>query len=169
MGDKTQLIWAARIFQLSGRFHLGDSIGRLPPGQSPPKARDVTVARKICGALLRALRCARDRCTLFPLPLYVTLNDQARGAESPEARLRVLLAEAGLSDSRDFLHRLLTARKCIFLLDALDEVVDDDARNRIVDWIGQTRIRGRNTASLTCWSVRLCKIRPLPDTMVGSF
>jgi formylglycine-generating enzyme required for sulfatase activity len=101
-------------------------------------------------AFIRLLGWLRDRWTDYPLPLYLTLNDQAGSTEPIEERLARPLEEAGFRDARTFLRRQCEAGKCVFLMDALDEVVDRQARDEIAGWIGRTGSHGRNPMLVTC-------------------
>ena len=99
---------------------------------------------------LRALRWWRDRSTNYPLPLYLTLNDQTGSDEPLDRRLARPLEDAGFADARAFLRRRLEAGECLLLMDGLDEVVDGAARDRIAEWLGHTRIHARNPLLVTC-------------------
>jgi len=104
----------------------------------------------LTGPIRGALRWLRDRWTDYPLPLYLTLNDRAGSTEALEDLLARPLEEAGFADAAAFLRRQCEAGKCVFLLDALDEVVDGQARNEIAEWIGHTGIHARNPMLVTC-------------------
>lgn len=81
MGDKTQLIWAARIFQFSGRFHLGGFYRTVAARAITAKARDMTVVNRIRGArdgeyvvfgVHTASRPRTGLCTTLPSRLHAT-------------------------------------------------------------------------------------------------
>ncbi|MBM3320033.1 MAG: SUMF1/EgtB/PvdO family nonheme iron enzyme, partial [Candidatus Eisenbacteria bacterium] len=77
------------------------------------------------------LRHLRDRLTRFPLPLYLTLNDVGRSGEPLEVHLARTLSEAGFADAEGFLQRKLYEGRCLVLLDALDEVMEESAYDHV--------------------------------------
>jgi hypothetical protein len=110
--------------------------------------------------ILRALRWLCDRWTKYPLPFFLTLNDQANGTEALEERLSRPLVDAGFPAARSFLHRQRLAGKCVFLLDALDEVVDSQLRADTADWIGSAGVQERNPVLVTCRNAAFEADRP---------
>ena len=87
-------------------------------------------------ALVEALIRHRTR---YPLPILLTLNNLAGDGRPLEEHAAAALAECGLGDG----HRLLLCRlrtgDCLLLLDALDEVTDPTAQERVIAEINRLR------------------------------
>jgi sulfatase modifying factor 1 len=87
-------------------------------------------------ALLKALiRCR----TGYPLPILLTLNNLAGDGRPLEEHAAAAMAECGLRDGHWLLLRRLRAGRCLLLLDALDEVTDPGARERVIAEINRLR------------------------------
>jgi len=99
---------------------------------------------------LVALRWLRDRWTRFPLPVYTTLNDLAGNAEDLMERLACPLEPAGISDPPAFLRSKLKVGEALLLLDALDEVVVEPARERVAAEIVRAGAGARVPMLITC-------------------
>jgi formylglycine-generating enzyme required for sulfatase activity len=78
------------------------------------------------------LRALLRRATRYPLPVYLTLNNIVRDNRPGEEHLAAAMADAGFSHSRAFLARKLQRGECMLLLDALDEVAERGAQQRVL-------------------------------------
>lgn len=93
----------------------------------------------------------REYLTRYPLPFYLTLNDLATTGKSIEDRLERALREVGFRHAQRLLQRRLERGECLILLDALDEVVDEEAYRRVVDEINRFAVAYyRNQIVVTC-------------------
>ncbi len=88
---------------------------------------------------LALLRRVLQRATRYPLPVYLTLNHLAHDARPIEAHFAEALAGARFAHGERFLARRLARGECMLLLDALDEVVDPTARQRVVAEVNRLR------------------------------
>jgi len=86
---------------------------------------------------LAGLKRLRDTLTRFPLPFYLILNEVAREGDTLEAHLGRELEKGNFAHPRNFLAQKLDKGECVILLDALDEVMADDAYRRLADEIAE--------------------------------
>ncbi len=87
-------------------------------------------------ALLAALVRRRTR---YPLPILLTLNNLAGDGRPLEGHAAAALAECGLRHGQGLLRRRLEAGGCLLLLDALDEVTDPGAYERVLAQLNRLR------------------------------
>jgi len=87
-------------------------------------------------ALLAALVRRRTR---YPLPIHLTLNNLARDGRPLQDQAAAALAECGLPHGQRLLARRLARGDCLLLLDALDEVADPQAQQRVLGEINRLR------------------------------
>jgi hypothetical protein len=118
--------WEPHLVGLVAVWLMGISVGILlfPIWVQPPLA-----------LLRRLLRFF----TRYPLPVYLTLNHLAHDTRPIEDHLADTMAEAGFPHPHRFLMRKLERGECLLLLDALDEVVDARAHQRVVTAINSLR------------------------------
>jgi hypothetical protein len=88
---------------------------------------------------LALLHWLLQRRTRYPLPVYLTLNNLAHDNRPIEAHLAKALSDMDYHYPHRFLVRQLARGRCMLLLDALDEVVDPPARQRVVTEINRLR------------------------------
>ncbi len=88
---------------------------------------------------LALLKAVLRHSTRYPVPVYLTLNNLARDPRSVETHLTEALSDVGFPHAREFLRRKLRRGECMLLLDALDEVVDQDSQNRVVSELNRLR------------------------------
>jgi hypothetical protein len=89
--------------------------------------------------LISLLRLFLQTATRYPLPVYLPLNDLAHDSRSIEDHFVESLAECGFVHASRFMARQLERGRCVLLLDALDEVVDSQARRRVMTQINRLR------------------------------
>lgn len=112
---------------------------------------------------LALLRRALRRATRYPLPVYLTLNNLAHDARPIEAHLAAALAGARFAHGERFLARRLERGGCMLLLDALDEVVDPTARQRVVAEVNRLRTAHGEGNEILVTS----RIAGFPGTLTG--
>jgi sulfatase modifying factor 1 len=79
------------------------------------------------------------RRTRYPLPILITLNNLAGDGRPLESHATAALEECGLSYGQRLLEGRLRKGRCLLLLDALDEVTDRVAYERVVAEVDRLR------------------------------
>jgi len=79
------------------------------------------------------------RRTRYPLPILLTLNNLAGDGRPLEAHATAALEECGLSHGQRLLEDRLRKGRCLLLLDALDEVTERVAYERVVAEVDRLR------------------------------
>ena len=113
--------------------------------------------------LLWPLRHLLYRGTRYPLPVFLTLNNLGRDRRPIEGHLVDALKDLGFPDARRWLDQRLARGECLLLLDALDEVADPQAQQRVVAEINRLRAAYGEGNQI----VVTCRIAGFPGSLNG--
>lgn len=115
--------------------------------------------------LLWPLRQLLYQGTLYPIPVFLTLNNLGRDGRSIEDHLADALAELGFPHAQRWLIQRLARGECLLLLDALDEVADPQAQRRVVAEINHLRAAYGEGNQI----IVTCRIAGFPRTLNGYY